>query len=69
MKILKNIYLIIVSLIILPFAMMVFICSIPFLIHSSIIDMTRFKFTEDDAWDITSALEYAINFFVSPFTK
>lgn len=69
MNTLKNLYLILIGLILLPFALCVAICSIPFFFHSFIILITDFDFNDDDVWRANVWLEDILNLLVSPFTK
>lgn len=50
-----------VMLILLPFAVCIVICTLPFLIHQLVIDKTKFKLEDDDVWLVNISLENIIN--------
>lgn len=65
MKVFKNICVLFAMLMLLPFALCIVVCTLPFLIYQAIIDSIDFDLKDDDIWPINISLEIIINFLFS----
>ena len=62
-KIIKNFLFFVIGIILLPFAICVYLCSLPFIVYSHLIELFKVRgMNDNDVWFINKWLENLINY-------
>ena len=65
-KIIKNFLFLVIGIILLPFAIGICLCSIPFIVYRRLIELFKFRAMKDkDVWVVNKRLESFINYLVN----
>ena len=66
MKIINNVLFLVMGIVLLPFAIGICLCSIPFIVYKRLIDLFKFCTMKDkDVWVVNKRLESLINYLVN----
>lgn len=62
-KIIKNFLFLVIGIILLPFAICVYLCSLPFIVYRCLIELFKVRgMNDNDVWFINKWLENLINY-------
>ena len=65
MKIIKNFMFLVIGIMLLPFAIGICLCSIPFIVYNRLIEFFKFCAMKDkDLWFVNKRLESLINYLI-----
>ena len=65
MKIINNVLFLVMGIVLLPFAIGICLCSIPFIVYRRLIDLFKFRTMKDnDIWLVNKRLESLINYLI-----
>lgn len=68
-KIIKNLFVLMMALVLLPFSVIIFVCCIPIMLQSLLMGAIKFHMENKEVWEINNFLEALINFFIQYLMK
>ena len=64
-KIIKNVLFLVIGIVLLPFAIGICLCSLPFIVYKRLIDFFKFRAMKDkDMWFVNKRLESLIDYLI-----